>query len=369
MGLLTIKKTDLRLLIDILGKTRTVIGPVVKDKACVFSEMGIEDIPAGSRDHQCPGYYELREGESEDVFSFSNGPDSLKRFLHPPAQKLYDFERSKKGISIRREDDEAPRYAFFGVRACDVAALKLYDIIFMKGAVRDPWYESIRKGSVIVAVNCLYPGDNCFCHSMGSGPEVTDGADMILSELEESFLIETKTQKGVELTADIPASAASESQVNEKDTRIQKCKDLMKKSVDSNDLPERIYRNLDSNRWSEIAKRDLECGNCTQVCPTCFCSSSYDSITLSSLSAGMTEYSGARERKWDSCFSRNFARVHGGNFRLPREARYRQWMAHKMAYMQEQFGVPGCVGCGRCITWCPAGIDITRELEELERVR
>ncbi len=142
---------------------------------------------------------------------------------------------------------------------------------------------------------------------------------------------------------------------------------MMRKSMKTGDLPGIIYRNMEHPRWAQIADRDLECGNCTMVCPTCFCNSSYDILSVKSLSGNITEFTGVRRRNWDSCFSKNFTRVHGGNFRPSRRARYRHWMTHKLAYWIEQFGRPGCVGCGRCITWCPVGIDITHELEELRR--
>jgi sulfhydrogenase subunit beta (sulfur reductase) len=150
---------------------------------------------------------------------------------------------------------------------------------------------------------------------------------------------------------------------------ISRCREAMTKKMKTGDLPGLLYRNSEHPRWAEIAERDLGCGNCTMVCPTCFCNSSFDTVSVQAISSNLREFSGVRRRSWDSCFSKNFARVHGGNFRPSRRARYRHWMTHKLAYWIDQFGRPGCVGCGRCITWCPVGIDITRELEELRRVR
>jgi ferredoxin len=204
---------------------------------------------------------------------------------------------------------------------------------------------------------------------MGTGPEVTDGADVVMSELENAFLLEEGTHKGAEVVKGLPGEKISVRDREEKRLRIERLTKMMKKSVPAGELPALIYRNLEHPRWADTAKRDLECGNCTQVCPTCFCNSSYDLMSLSGFSPKSLEVRGVRVRKWDSCFSRNFARVHGGNFRASRRARYRQWMAHKLAYTKEQFALPGCVGCGRCITWCPVGIDITKELEALKGVR
>ena len=111
-----------------------------------------------------------------------------------------------------------------------------------------------------------------------------------------------------------------------------------------------------------MAERCLACGSCTSVCPTCFCVTTED---FTDLAAGLSR----RVRRWDSCFSVDFTYIHGGNVRTSIAARYRQWLTHKLGSWHEQFGTPGCVGCGRCITWCPAGIDITEEAGVLRRDR
>jgi ferredoxin len=364
-----IKKDELRLLFDRLQDSYMIIGPKISHGVVVLSEVGLDDIPAGFMEHQGKGSYRLSDEKSPEVFSFSNGPDSFKRFLHPPENEFLSFKKSRKDISINPVVKDDKPMAFVGVRACDISALKLYDRIFLEGPARDPSYDTLRRNSVVIAVNCLYPGDNCFCSSMGTGPEVTDGADIVLSELQDAFLLEGGSPNGSEIIKVFPGEDVADRDRDEKRLRIERSRKMMKKSVNTGELPSLIYRNLEHPRWADIAKRDLECGNCTQVCPTCFCNSSYDHLHLSGLSKKSLEVRGVRVRRWDSCFSRNFARVHGGNFRPSRRARYRQWMAHKLAYTAEQFGLPGCVGCGRCITWCPVGIDITEELEALKGVR
>lgn len=379
-----IKKDTLRLIFDRLRDSYRIIGPRIENSVIVLAEIEFEDLPVGYKDHQGRGVYQLSNpplpsfgkggagGLGEDqqkgsVFSFSVGPHSFKRFFHPPVKELFAFKKSRRGISIATSLKKEKPFAFIGMRACDISALKLYDRIFLEGPVRDRDYDSLRKDSLIIAVNCLYPGDNCFCHSMGTGPELKDGFDLAISELADSFLLEAGTSRGKDILPGLPSEEITDIDMNEKSARAENCRKMMKKSVKSHELPWLIYRNLEHPRWAEIASRDLECGNCTQVCPTCFCNSTYDLLHFSWISRESQEISGRRMRKWDSCFSRNFARVHGGNFRPSRMARYRQWMSHKLAYMLEQFGLPGCVGCGRCITWCPVGIDITEELEALRK--
>ena len=364
-----LKKEDLLFLFDRLKASHRVIGPKIESGVIVLGEVDMHDIPAGYEDPQKAGSYRLVKGERSEIFSFSAGPDSFKRFLHPPVSEMFTFKGSRTGIDITATDQQGEPLAFIGVRACDLAALKLYDRVFLEGPEKDQHYESLRRDSLVIALDCSYPGDNCFCHSMGTGPSVTDGFDMALTELDDSFLLETGTVAGQRLLDGLPLEEATESDMEERAERTKRCLGMMKKSIRADELPGLMYRNLDHPHWAEIAERDLECGNCTQVCPTCFCNSRYDLVRLAGISPRAREISGTRVRKWDSCFSRNFARVHGGNFRPSRRARYRQWMCHKLAYTVEQFGLPGCVGCGRCITWCPAGIDITHELEALRDVR
>jgi sulfhydrogenase subunit beta (sulfur reductase) len=365
-----IRREHLKAVFNIIEERYRMIGPRVEKGTIVLGEISFADIPAGYRDRQGAGTYQLGEQSSDGVFTFTPGPDSFKKFLHPSSEKLFAFRKTARSIAIESEAKEERPMAFFGVRACDLAALKLLDKVFLDGPVRERGYERRRKDIFIVAVNCLYPGNNCFCDSMGSGPEAKDGFDLELTEIPGSFLIEAGTAEGEKVLKKLAHHEETQDiDLDEKRAGVSRCRAMMKKSMKTSDLPGIIYRNLEHPRWDEIAERDLECGNCTMVCPTCICTSSYDTLSISSITGSFRERSGLRKRTWDSCFSKNFARVHGGNFRHARRSRYRQWMAHKLAYWIDQFGRPGCVGCGRCITWCPVGIDITEELEELRRVR
>jgi len=132
----------------------------------------------------------------------------------------------------------------------------------------------------------------------------------------------------------------------------------MGRTIDTTDVKSLLYRNSENSRWLETAKRCLTCANCTMVCPTCFCTTIEDVTDLTGKEA-------ERRRKWDSCFTLDFSYIHGGNIRSSAASRYRQWLTHKFAYWQDQFGTYGCVGCGRCITWCPVGLDITEEINSI----
>jgi Fe-S-cluster-containing hydrogenase component 2 len=128
--------------------------------------------------------------------------------------------------------------------------------------------------------------------------------------------------------------------------------------MDTTGIRDLLYTNFDHPRWDNVAQRCLTCANCTMVCPTCFCTTVED---VSDVTGSHAE----RWRKWDSCFSQNFSYIHGGSVRSSAKSRYRQWMTHKLASWIDQFGSSGCVGCGRCITWCPVGIDITEEVRAI----
>jgi ferredoxin len=362
-----IRKEDLKALFEDLAARYRIIGPMAVNGAVVLTGISFDDIPSGYTDRQGPGRYRLEKGTSDEVFSFSPGPDSFKKFLHPSSATVFSFRKTLKAVAFEIPVKQERPMAFFGVRACDLAALDLLDKVFLEGPVRERGYDGRRRDIFIVAVNCLHPGENCFCDSMGTGPEAGEGFDIAMTEVRGSFLIEAGSAEGEKVLERLPHEEALVGDLDEKKAGISRCREMMKKTMKTGDLPGLMYRNLEHPRWAEIAERDLECGNCTMVCPTCFCNSSYDSLSVHEMAGGLKEFSGVRKRSWDSCFSKNFARVHGGNFRPSRRARYRHWMTHKLAYWIDQFGRPGCVGCGRCITWCPAGIDITHELEELRR--
>jgi sulfhydrogenase subunit beta (sulfur reductase) len=364
-----IRKEDLRAIFDILGEGHTVIGQKVRNDTIVLEEIAYADIPAGVRVFEAAGKYRLEEQKDGNVFTFPPGPDSLKKFLHPASEELFTFRKSARNITVRNVAVGKQPLAFVGARACDIAAVRLLDKIFLEGPVRDQGYERRRRSAFIAAVNCALPGGNCFCDSMGTGPEATEGFDLAITELSGSFLVEAGSAEGEQVLDRLPREEAQEGDREEKRNVMARCRAMMQKTMKTGDLPGILYRNMEHPRWAEIAARDLECGNCTMVCPTCFCTSSFDAVPVSAVAGVQREWSGLKKRSWDSCFSKNFARVHGGNFRQSRRARYRHWMTHKLAYWIDQFGRPGCVGCGRCITWCPVGIDITRELEELRHVR
>ncbi|MGK4003589.1 4Fe-4S dicluster domain-containing protein [Sorangium sp. So ce1036] len=349
---------DLGRLFDALrAEGYRVVGPTVRDGAIVYDTIeGPSELPIGVRDEQAPGRYRLVRRGDDACFGFVVGPHSWKNLLFPPEERLYEATRRPDGrVGFTPVLPADPPYAFVGVRACELAAIEVQDRIFAEGPAIEPRYAARRRRAFLVGVNCLEPGDLCFCASAGTGPRVDHGADLTLTELTDVFLVEAGSERGRALLERLPTRPATLAEVDRLEQGTAEARGRMGRAMDMNGLPDLLFGNLDHPRWDDVAARCLSCGNCTLVCPTCFCSSAHDASDLSGAEA-------TRVRTWDSCFSEEHAAIHGQNFRPTLKDRYRQWLTHKVGSWVPQFGVSGCVGCGRCIAWCPVGIDITEEV-------
>jgi sulfhydrogenase subunit beta (sulfur reductase) len=349
---------------ELLGALRrrgfTPIGPTVRQGAIVYEELeSASDLPAGWTDVQDGGTYRLQRRDDDAMFGHNVGPNSWKNHLFPPTLKLWTARRSEDGeLEVEEEVAEPPRHAFIGVRSCDLHAIAVQDRTFVDGPWADRDYQARREGAFIVAVNCGQAGGTCFCVSMDTGPRASSGYDLALTELLDDaghrFLVEVGSERGAELLAELPSHPASGGDEQAAEEVVERTAAQMGRTLDTTDIRDMLYRNREHPRWDEVADRCLTCGNCTMVCPTCFCSSVEDVTDLAGEEA-------TRVRNWESCFTLEHSYVHGGSVRTSGKARYRQWMTHKLASWIDQFGTSGCIGCGRCITWCPVAIDITEE--------
>ena len=296
------------------------------------------------------------------MFGYVVGPHSWKRFLFPPVLKLWQARREGSGFEVTPENNETPKFAFLGVRSCELHAISIQDKVFMRTDYTDPTYQSRRNNLCIIAINCGQAGGTCFCTSMGTGPKATADFDLALTEVLGKdlhyFVVEVGAQLGSELLQTIPHREASLEDIQLAEDIVANTAENMGRSMDTTGIKDLLYRNLDHQRWDDVASRCLTCSNCTMVCPTCFCTNVEDVTDLTGEHA-------ERWRKWDSCFTMDFSYISGGSIRASTKSRYRQWMTHKLASWIDQFGTSGCVGCGRCITWCPVGIDITEEVRAI----
>jgi sulfhydrogenase subunit beta (sulfur reductase) len=339
----------------------TVVGPTVREQAIVYDEIErCEDLPVGWTDEQDGGHYRLRRRDDEALFGYNVGPHSWKRYQLPPEVRLWRARRGADGelAELEEEPRVAPRYAFLGARSCELHAMGVLDRVLLGGAHPDPAEQVRREGVFIVAVQCGQAGGTCFCSSMGTGPTAESGFDLALTEVLDDgrhyFVLDVGSDRGAEVLGDLPHAPSAERERRAADAAHARAAAQMGREIDVSDIRDLLYRNYEHPRWEEVADRCLSCGNCTMVCPTCFCTTVEDVTDL----AGETV---ERHQRWDSCFTVDYSHIHGGAVRGTTRSRYRQWMTHKLATWIDQFGSSGCVGCGRCITWCPVGIDITEE--------
>jgi sulfhydrogenase subunit beta (sulfur reductase) len=364
----TIDRNGLERLFDRLTRHGfQLVGPTIRDGAIVYDRLtSTQDLPIGWTDEQEGGTYRLRRRNDEAFFGYAVGPHSWKKYFLPSVQRLWRAERDGKGIRIIDEREEAPKLALIGARACELHAIAIQDKVLMEGEYVDPCYKERRENVFVVALQCGVAGGTCFCVSMNAGPKATFGYDLALTEVLEDaghyFLVESATEQGEALLREIPKSPASDEEREAAKRVVEETARRMGRSIDTAGLKELLYDNLEHPRWDDVAERCLACGNCTLVCPTCFCTTIEET----------TDLSGSRTERWrklDSCFTVDFSYVHGGSVRSSHKSRYRQWMTHKLATWWDQFGTSGCVGCGRCITWCPVAIDLTEESRAIRESR
>jgi len=352
-----------KLLVLLKGRGYDLMGPVLRDGVIIYDSIKTaEDLPVGWRDKQDAGTYRLKPRDDKALFGYNVGSHSWKKFLFPPKETLWQAQKTNDGLKVEIKPKEVPRYAFIGVRACEINAIQIQDKVFLEGSYPNPLYRARRESAFIVAVNCGQAAKTCFCSSMSTGPKVKDGYDIALTEIIDAdghyFVAEAGSEKGKTILAEVPSNPATEKDKAAAAACIQNAEKEMGRKLDTEGLKELLYRNYDNKRWDDVAERCLSCANCTMVCPTCFCSTVEDATDLTGAKA-------ERQQLWDSCFTMDFSKLHDTSIRSSAKSRYRQWITHKLATWIDQFGTSGCVGCGRCITWCPVGIDITEEAKAI----
>ncbi len=342
-----------------------IVGPTIRDNAIVYDEIqDVKDLPVGLTDEQKPGSYRLKRRGDNALFGYVVGPQSWKKFLFPPLLTIWEAKRSNGKFELIEPNFEGQKFVFVGVRACEISAILIQDKIFGGGQYKDPNYLKIRENVFLIAVNCNEPGDNCFCLSTGTGPRVLTGYDIVLTEVvsdEEHYLLaRAGTEEGKEMLEMLGFAEATKEEIEKADKVSSDAIKKFKKEVDLEGIVELLQSNYENPLWDKVSEKCLTCANCTMVCPTCFCNTIEDVTDLSGQNV-------KRIRRWDSCFTLEFSYIHGGSLRYSTMSRYRQWMVHKLSTWKNQFGMLGCVGCGRCITWCPVGIDIVENVKIFKR--
>lgn len=352
---------QLQALLDALQQAGfSCVGPQVRDEAIVYDVLHYADqLPWSIRDHQTPGGYRLEKISERKAFAFANGPQAIKPILFKPVETVWKVVRNNEGKLIFQphQPSEVP-VAIIGARACDLAAMGIQDKVFVEGEYPDPRYKSRREQLFVVAVNCTYSSENCFCVSAGTGPEVRNPFDILMTEVEDGFVVKIGSGRGHAIIANLNLTKAKTAQCEVAVKNVDQAGVMQTKRIPLDNkraLRDLLFANLNHSRWEEVAERCLSCGNCTSVCPICFCHSEIEK-------PGLDGASSEHQREWDSCFTTGHSAVNGAIVRDDTRTQYRQWLTHKVGSWFDQFGTSGCVGCGRCTTWCPVGIDITEEL-------
>jgi ferredoxin len=345
----------------------TVLAPTVVNQTVSLQPIeGAGQLPKGLRDEQDGGHYRLVPGDPALTFEYVVGANGPKGHLFPSHLRLVTFHVEGDNFVLDEGSPQPPKLAILGVRPCELAAIRVQDRVFgvdRPEAFRcesETWYTQTRQHALLLAVNCTQPGGTCFCGSWGTGPAATEGFDLALTELRTGFLVEVGSQRGAVLVNQLPLREPTEAELELASLKLQRACERMGRQLDTEGIKELLEAELEHPEWDEVARRCLSCGNCTMVCPTCFCCTVSDSTYLADQQA-------TRTRQWESCYTLQFTYTTTGPERSTIRGRYRHWLRHKLCTWWDQFGTSGCVGCGRCITWCPVGIDLTEEVARLRK--
>ena len=349
-----LKKSDFdQLLAVLVAKGYDVFGPQVKDGAIVYAPLSdASQLPQDYTDEQTAGNYRLHHDSSGRWFSWANAAQGIKPLIFTPSETMWSVKKTDDGKMSFTENvvSEKPK-AIIGVRNCDLAALRLQDQHFLEQTQVDSSYAARRNGLFLVAVNCTHPAKACFCNSTRDGPIAITGFDLVLDELDHAFLLKAGSSIGESIVKSLALHNANDQSMEQVERQHESVKSFPMPQLPNINIQQRLKKAIDATGWDEIARQCLSCGNCTSVCPTCFCYSEHDEPKLD----GSLSH---RVREWDSCFNQSHSYIHGIVIRSETKFRYRQWLTHKFSGWFDQYGRSGCVGCGRCVTWCPVGIDV-----------
>jgi sulfhydrogenase subunit beta (sulfur reductase) len=267
----------------------------------------------------------------------------LKEFFFRKREKLFSFRKDKIHVEL---DKPKRTRVFFGIRRCDLNAVRHQDFIFMQ-KYKDPYYTAQREGAILMGYHCnSAPSKYCFCGSM----DLVDYYDLMFFDKKDYFLVHAGSDKGKKLI-EKKGFIKEERQLTEKDRKIDYAHRLKNKNIKD------LY---DNAGWKKGVDRCISCAACTTLCPTCYCHEIKDEVSIEDLQKG------ERIREWSSCQLKAFTRVAQDHvFRDKREDRFKHRIYHQLQYFKERYNREMCVGCGRCITYCPTEIDFVDIINEM----
>jgi sulfhydrogenase subunit beta (sulfur reductase) len=339
-----------------------VVGPRSRDGVIVYDDVECgADLPTGVAVQQSAGRWRLTTDARPTRFGWTPGADSWKRFVFPAHQEVLRVRRVDGSFSVTRAPAPDRPLAMVGVRDCEISALHVLDRVLLDPEHPDPRYAERRAGAFVVAVTCGEPSATCWCTSMGGGPQPRAGYDIRLTEVIDGghrLIADAGSERGRAVLDRIDTTIATDADSAAAGAVAATAASSMPARLPGADIPS-LLAGMHHPHWDAVAARCLSCANCTMVCPTCFCSTLSDTAALAADHATGAET--VRVQAWASCFQLDHSNLAGRPVRATTLSRYRQWLTHKLQTWPEQFGTMGCVGCGRCTTWCPAGIDLVEE--------
>jgi sulfhydrogenase subunit beta (sulfur reductase) len=322
-----IGKNELESWLSGIMKERTVFAPKRVDDLILFR-------PVQSAD--------------EIVFDYENTNLSPKELFFPRTETLFTAVPKDGDIELTPTtvDQEV---ILFGIRPCDARGIAILDGPFLDEPADSLWSQH-REKTTMIGLSCTKPAPQCFCTSMGSAPNDASNVDIMLTQVEDGYAVETITEKGEKLLQGV--------ELRESD--VQPPVPTCDVNIPAEGIVEAITKMFDDPYWSRLADRCIHCNVCAYVCPTCYCFDIRDRTDK-----GKTE----RIRTWESCQSKGFTRIAGGyDPRADKGTRLRQRFCHKLLYFPQQFGALGCVGCGRCVIACPVNIDIREIISDVQKI-
>ena len=246
---------------DLVAQGYRVLGPTVRDGAIIYDAIAhVDDLPAGWTDRQDAGRYHLERREDDALFGFAVGPHSWKQLLHPAVETLWRARNVDEGVTITTERTKLPRFAFIGVRACEIKAIRIQDQVFCKGPHPDTAYELRRQDAFIVAVNCGQAGGTCFCVSMETGPKADAGFDLALTELVDEnrheFLVEVGSEAAAEIFRQVPHRPATDAEVAAAEAVVAHAASQMGRTLQIDGIKDLLLDNLNRPR-TNVAPQTL----------------------------------------------------------------------------------------------------------------
>jgi len=289
---------------------------------------------------------------------YGNTVKSPKYLFLPQTETMFTFKKSGRDKIEVAEPKHDEKILIFGIRPCDAAGIAMLDTVF-SGDYDDSFYLKKRENSVLIGLACDDPDKNCFCTSTGGAPDASDGLDILLTDIGDSYYVNVLTPKGAKLVekSDLFAKPSAE-HTKAADKAHKTAHQKLSEKIDTAGLPEKLGAMFEHPFWKQVSMKCLGCGACTFLCPTCFCFDISD--------CEYTDTVTKRVRTWDSCqFGSYTLHTSGHNPRPNKENRMRNRILHKYKYHYDNFKTAGCTGCGRCIIYCPVNMNIKGIIKEL----